>query len=137
MLFDSDNELCSKISDILTKSQFNLNGVNLSKGFVNKGRISYSEYQNKLYIMETDEKKEKHYLWDFSYQITGILKDIKYSKSEVIFLDEEDQKIKVSGMIEFVEGGENQLLAVKSERHLFGKLKSVSSFYSSFIICIN
>lgn len=119
-MFDSDSELCSKISDILTKSKFNSNGLNLSSLFLNKRRILYSEYQNKLYIIETDEKNEKHYLWDFSYQITGILKDIKFSRGEIVFLDEEDQKIKVKGMIEFIEGEENQLLAVKSEQNFFG-----------------
>lgn len=124
MIFDSDNELCSKISDILTKSHFSLNGLDLNTQFVNKGRILYSEYQNKLYILETDqqEKKVKHYLWDFSYQITGILKDIQFTRSEVIFLNEEDQKIKVNGIIEFIGGVENQLLAVKSAEHLFGKI---------------
>jgi hypothetical protein len=118
-MFDPDGELCSKISIILTKEKFNGNGSKLGSLFVNKRRMLYSELQNRLYILETDENGE-YYLWDFSFQIAGILKDVKYSKIKLVFMNEEDKEIKMNGLVEFFEGENNNLLGVECGQQIFG-----------------
>lgn len=131
-LLNTNQILCEKIDQILSRSKFGSQTNNEYDLNLNQSTICYFPTKKQLYIIEQEDdiksKQSKYWLWNFSLILKNIpdLKDnIVFQRYEIKLVDENNDEIKIKNNFFFnimacVYEDEEDLLVLYNKTYIFG-----------------